>query len=65
MRALTLAAMLLLAPLAGAVDAGQRFEDPAAQSRYERLIRDLRCLVCRTKASPTPMRRSPRNSGAR
>src|SRR6185295_4091474 len=50
MRVLVLAAMLLLAPLAGAVDAGQRFEDPAAQSRYERLIRDLRCLVCRSES---------------
>ena len=50
MRALALAAMLLLASLAGAVDSGQRFEDPAAQSRYERLIRDLRCLVCRSES---------------
>lgn len=49
-RSLVLAAMLLLAPLAGAVDAGQRFEDPAAQSRYERLIHDLRCLVCRSES---------------
>ena len=50
MRALALAAMLLVAPLAGAVDAGQRFDDPAAQSRYERVIRDLRCLVCRSES---------------
>ena len=49
-RALALAAMLLLAPLAGAVDAGQRFEDAAAQSRYERLIHGLRCLVCRSES---------------
>ena len=50
MRAIALAALWLLAPLAGAVDAGQRFEDPAAQSRYERLIHDLRCLVCRSES---------------
>jgi hypothetical protein len=56
--------MLLLAPHAGAVDAGQRFEDPAAQLRYERLI-DLRCPSVAAKALPTPMRRSPRNSGAK
>ena len=35
---------------AGAVDTGQRFDDPAEQARYERLIRDLRCLVCRSES---------------
>jgi cytochrome c-type biogenesis protein CcmH len=39
-----------LSPLAGAVDTGQRFEDPGEQARYERLIRDLRCLVCRSES---------------
>lgn len=43
-------ACLLLAPLAGAVDSGQRFEDATQQARYERLIRDLRCLVCRSES---------------
>jgi cytochrome c-type biogenesis protein CcmH len=33
-----------------AVDSGQRFTDPAEQARYERLIRDLRCLVCRSES---------------
>jgi cytochrome c-type biogenesis protein CcmH len=41
---------LLLAPLSAAVDTGQRFEDPAEQARYERLIRDLRCLTCRSES---------------
>lgn len=50
MRIALLAACLALAPLAGAVDSGQRFEDPAEQSRYERVIRDLRCLVCRSES---------------
>jgi cytochrome c-type biogenesis protein CcmH len=45
-----LLACLALAPLASAVDSGQRFEDPAEQSRYERVIRDLRCLVCRSES---------------
>jgi cytochrome c-type biogenesis protein CcmH len=45
-----LLACLALAPLAEAVDSGQRFEDPAEQSRYERVIRDLRCLVCRSES---------------
>jgi len=49
-RIAALLACLALAPLAGAVDSGQRFEDPAEQSRYERVIRDLRCLVCRSES---------------
>jgi cytochrome c-type biogenesis protein CcmH len=47
--ALILAA-LLLSTAAVAVDTGQRFEDPGQQARYERLIRDLRCLVCRSES---------------
>ena len=50
MRVVLLMACLALAPLAVAVDSGQRFEDPAEQSRYERVIRDLRCLVCRSES---------------
>jgi cytochrome c-type biogenesis protein CcmH len=50
MRAFALLAFLALSPLASAVDSGQRFEDPAEQSRYERVIRDLRCLVCRSES---------------
>jgi cytochrome c-type biogenesis protein CcmH len=49
-RGVALAAMLLSSALAAAVDTGQRFEDPAEQARYERLIRDLRCLVCRSES---------------
>lgn len=49
---LLLAAVLLafVAGTASAVDSGQRFSDAAEQSRYERLIRDLRCLVCRSES---------------
>lgn len=50
MRGLALIAMLLLAASAVAVDTGQRFDDPADQARYERLIRDLRCVVCRSES---------------
>jgi cytochrome c-type biogenesis protein CcmH len=49
-RAAALAALLLIAAPAAAVDTGQRFENPAEQARYERLIRDLRCLVCRSES---------------
>ncbi len=50
MRLLALLAFLALSPLASAVDSGQRFADPVEQSRYERVIRDLRCLVCRSES---------------
>jgi cytochrome c-type biogenesis protein CcmH len=49
-RAAALVVALLLACAAAAVDTGQRFDDPAEQARYERLIRDLRCLVCRSES---------------
>jgi cytochrome c-type biogenesis protein CcmH len=49
-RVALLLAALLLAPIVAAVDSGQRFDDPAEQARYERLIRDLRCLVCRSES---------------
>jgi cytochrome c-type biogenesis protein CcmH len=49
-RAVVLAAAFFLAFAAGAVDTGQRFDDQAQQARYERLIRDLRCLVCRSES---------------
>ena len=50
MRGLALVALLLLAASAGAVDTGQRFDDPVEQARYERLIRDLRCVMCRSES---------------
>jgi len=50
MRRFAFIAWLFLSLSAGAVDTGQRFDDPAQQARYERLIRDLRCLVCRSES---------------
>ncbi|MGQ0429465.1 MAG: cytochrome c-type biogenesis protein [Gammaproteobacteria bacterium] len=47
------AALLLAALLAApaiAIDTGQAFDDPAQQERYERLIRELRCLVCQNQS---------------
>jgi cytochrome c-type biogenesis protein CcmH len=49
-RAVLIAALILLSMPTGAVDTGQRFDDPAQQARYERIIRDLRCLVCRSES---------------
>jgi cytochrome c-type biogenesis protein CcmH len=32
-----------------AIDQAPAFEDPAMQARYERVVRELRCLVCRSE----------------
>jgi cytochrome c-type biogenesis protein CcmH len=40
---------LLVAQLAFAIDTAPAFADPAQQARYERVIRELRCLVCRSE----------------
>jgi cytochrome c-type biogenesis protein CcmH len=48
-RALALA-LLLVVPLgASAIDVEPAFSDPAMQDRYERLTRELRCLVCQNQ----------------
>ncbi|AMN47032.1 cytochrome C [Steroidobacter denitrificans] len=39
---------LALSP-AYAIDEAPAFQDPALQARYERLARELRCLVCRSE----------------
>jgi len=49
-RTVLIAALILISMPTGAVDTGQRFDDPAQQARYERIIRDLRCLVCRSES---------------
>jgi cytochrome c-type biogenesis protein CcmH len=50
MRLALLMGGMLLACQALAIDTGQPFDDPAEQERYERLIRDLRCLVCQNQS---------------
>jgi cytochrome c-type biogenesis protein CcmH len=42
-------AALLVTQLAFAIDTAPAFTDPAQQARYERVIRELRCLVCRSE----------------
>jgi cytochrome c-type biogenesis protein CcmH len=51
MRALlvTLAALLYV-QLALAIDTAPAFSDPEQQARYERVIRELRCLQCRSES---------------
>jgi cytochrome c-type biogenesis protein CcmH len=41
--------VLLCTQLAFAIDTAPAFSDPAQQARYERVIRELRCLVCRSE----------------
>jgi len=48
-RAILFAFMLAAAPVALAVDTGQAFDDPELQARYEKLIAEVRCLVCQNQ----------------
>ena len=48
MRAALLLASLLLAGNVFAIDA-ERLDDPALQARYEKLLHELRCLVCQNE----------------
>jgi len=50
MRALLFALMVTLWALpVFAIDSAPAFSDPVKQARYERLTRELRCLVCRSE----------------
>lgn len=50
MRALLVVLGLMFAVhVAQAIDSAPAFEDPVMQARYERLSRELRCLVCRSE----------------
>lgn len=40
----------LIAAMARALDANGQLEDPALQSRYEQITKDLRCLVCQNES---------------
>lgn len=40
----------MLAQTAWAIDAGQAFDDPALQARYERIISEVRCLQCQNES---------------
>ena len=51
MRALfALLVVLMLALPAFALDTAPAFDDPAQQERYQRIIRELRCLQCRSES---------------
>lgn len=46
---LLIGGMTLAVNPAYAIDEAPAFQDPAMQARYERLARELRCLVCRSE----------------
>ena len=47
MRAVVFALLLVFTAPVMAIDSGPAFEDAAMQSRYDELIRELRCVQCR------------------
>jgi cytochrome c-type biogenesis protein CcmH len=49
LRALLLAILLTAAGTALAIDAQDAFDDPVLQQRYEKINRELRCLVCQNQ----------------
>lgn len=50
MRRLAICVALLSVTLtAGAIDPGKAFEDPDLQARYEKIISEVRCLVCQNQ----------------
>lgn len=51
MRSLLVMCMLMFASTTlFAIDVEQAFSDPAQQTRYERLVSELRCLTCRSQS---------------
>jgi cytochrome c-type biogenesis protein CcmH len=49
MRSWLASAIVLASGLAYAIDAGDAFEDPAMQARYEKISSEVRCLVCQNQ----------------
>lgn len=49
-RTLFVFAMLLVVSIGQAIDTEADFTDPKMQARYDRLVNELRCLVCQNQA---------------
>lgn len=49
MRGWLVSVIVLACGLAYAIDAGDAFEDPAMQARYEKISSEVRCLVCQNQ----------------
>ena len=50
MRLAVLVVAAFLTTTALAIDSGPAFEDPILQERYDRLVNELRCLVCQNNS---------------
>jgi cytochrome c-type biogenesis protein CcmH len=50
MKALLAILALLIGAYALAIDTAPAFEDPAQQKRYDRIVRELRCVQCRSES---------------
>ena len=50
MRTFTAALLLGLTSLVFAIDAGEAFDDPVLQARYEEIISEVRCLQCQNES---------------
>jgi cytochrome c-type biogenesis protein CcmH len=50
MRTIAFALLVVVAPLAFAIDAGTAFDDPELQARYEEIISEVRCLQCQNES---------------
>lgn len=48
-RSSTALIMFLAFGLANAIDAGNAFDDPEMQARYEKIVSEVRCLVCQNQ----------------
>ena len=49
-RLLVVLVSTLLVSTAFAIDKGKKFDDPAMQARYEKLISEVRCLQCQNQS---------------
>ncbi len=49
-RAWTALLLFLAFGLANAIDAGKAFDNPEMQARYEKIVSEVRCLVCQNQA---------------
>ena len=47
---ITVTLIFLLAQTGNAIDTGPAFDDPLKQERYERMISEVRCLVCQNQS---------------
>jgi len=46
----TALAILVLSSAVSAIDAGVAFEDPELQARYDKIIEEVRCLMCQNES---------------